>query len=420
LNDYYSQCLPPSSSATTAKTTTSTTSKATTTTKATTSTITGTVTTKTTSATTSAASSTATPPSDDPYTGYTVYLSPYYAAEVAAAVATISDSSLAEKAAQVAKVPTFTWFDVASKVPTLGTYLADAQSLQTSTGNKYLVQIVIYDLPDRDCAAAASNGEYSIANNGAANYKAYINAIGAQISAYPNVRVVAVWEPDSLANMVTNLSVAKCANAQSTYEALAVYAWQTLTMSNLYIYVDAGHAGWLGWPANITPAAQLFGSLLSQAGANTRVRGLATNVANYNALVAATPDPITSGDSNYDEMLYITNLAPLLTSNGFPAHFIVDQGRSGVQNIRSAWGDWCNVNNAGFGTRPTTSTGSSLIDAIVWVKPGGECDGTSNTSSTRYDYHCGLSDAKQPAPEAGSWFEAYFEMLVTNANPAFT
>lgn len=39
-------------------------------------------------------------------------------------------------------------FDVASKVPTLGTYLADAQSLQTSTGNKYLVQIVIYDLPD--------------------------------------------------------------------------------------------------------------------------------------------------------------------------------------------------------------------------------------------------------------------------------
>ena len=29
------------------------------------------------------------------------------------------------------------------------------------------------------------------------------------------------------------------------------------------------------------------------------------DVANYNALVADTPDPITSGDPNYDEMLYI-------------------------------------------------------------------------------------------------------------------
>ncbi|KAF8315162.1 cellobiohydrolaseII [Clavulina sp. PMI_390] len=403
-NPYYSQCLPSSS----VGTTTTTTSKAT---------GTSTTTSKTTGTTTSSASGTA--PTDDPYTGYTVYLSPYYAAEISAAVKNITDSSLASKAAAVANVPTFTWLDVAAKVPTLGTYLADAQAKQTSTGNKYLVQIVIYDLPDRDCAAAASNGEYSIANNGAANYKAYIDAIAAQIKAYPNVRVVAVWEPDSLANMVTNLSVSKCANAQSTYEALAVYAWQTLTMSNLYIYVDAGHAGWLGWPANITPAAQLFGSLLKQAGSNTRVRGLATNVANYNSLTTSSPDPITSGDANYDEMLYINALAPLLASNGFPQHFIVDQGRSGVQNIRSQWGDWCNVNNAGFGMRPTTNTGSSYIDAIVWVKPGGECDGTSNTSSTRYDYHCGLSDAKQPAPEAGTWFQDYFTMLVQNANPSF-
>lgn len=34
---------------------------------------------------------------------------------------------------------------------------------------------------------------------------------------YPDVHVVAVIEPDSLANLVTNLSVAKCANAQTTY-----------------------------------------------------------------------------------------------------------------------------------------------------------------------------------------------------------
>jgi cellulose 1,4-beta-cellobiosidase len=54
-------------------------------------------------------------------------------------------------------------------------------------------------------------------------------------------------------------------------------------------------------------------------------------------------------------------LASPLSSQGFPAHFIVDQGRSGVQGIRNQWGDWCNVKGAGFGTRPTTNTGSSLV-----------------------------------------------------------
>ena len=110
-------------------------------------------------------------------------------------------------------------------------------------------------------------------------------------------------------------------------------------------------------------------------------------------------------------------LAPMLESSGFPAHFIVDQSRSGVQDIRQQWGDWCNIKGAGFGIRPTTDTGSSLIDSIVWVKPGGESDGTSNSSSPRYDPTCSLSDATQPAPEAGTWFQTYFQTLVSQANP---
>lgn len=40
---------------------------------------------------------------------------------------------------------------------------------------------------------------------------------------------------------------------------------------------------------------------------------------------------------------------------------------------------------AGLGPRPSTDTGNDLIDSIVWVKPPGESDGTSDTSSTRYD-----------------------------------
>jgi cellulose 1,4-beta-cellobiosidase len=81
---------------------------------------------------------------DDRYLGYTVYLSPYYTNEVNNAVKAISDSTLAAKAAKVASIPTFIWIDAAAKVADLGTYLADAASKE----GKYLVQIVIYDLPD--------------------------------------------------------------------------------------------------------------------------------------------------------------------------------------------------------------------------------------------------------------------------------
>ncbi|KAK0229035.1 cellobiohydrolaseII [Armillaria fumosa] len=397
LNDYYSQCLPGSAASTTVVT-----SKSSSTASAT-------------STSSGAASSPSSAPiAGNPFEGYEIYLSPYYAAEVTAAAQVMSGSS--SKALEIAQVPTFTWFDAVAKVPDLGTYLADAQSLQTSSGNKYLVQIVVYDLPDRDCAALASNGEFSIADDGLSKYENYIDQLVAQIKQFPDVRVVAVIEPDSLANLVTNLSVAKCANAQTAYKAGVTYAMQQLNSVGVYMYLDAGHAGWLGWPANLSPAAQLFNSLYTSAGSPQFVRGLATDVANYNALSAASPDPITSGNPNYDEIHYINALAPLLTA--MPAHFIVDQGRSGQQNIRTAWGDWCNVKGAGFGTRPTTNTGSSLIDSIVWVKPGGECDGTSNTSSPRYDAHCGQSDAAPNAPEAGTWFQAYFETLVANASPA--
>ena len=47
------------------------------------------------------------------------------------------------------------------------------------------VLLVVYDLPDRDCSALASNGELSSANNGIAMYKAqYIDRI-AEIVARP-------------------------------------------------------------------------------------------------------------------------------------------------------------------------------------------------------------------------------------------
>lgn len=228
-------------------------------------------------------------------------------------------------------------------------------------------------------------------------------------------------EPDSLANLVTNLNVAKCQEAQPAYEAGVAYAIKTLNFPNVASYLDAGHAGWLGWPANIGPAADLFAKVYKAAGSPSSVRGLATNVANYNSWDIATAPSYTQGNKNFNEKLYINALAPLLTAAGYPAHFVVDVGRNGVQPTQQQeWGHWCNVKGTGFGVRPTTNTGDPLVDSFVWIKPGGECDGTSNSSAVRYDAHCGYSDALQPAPEAGQWFQAYFQQLLQNANPAFT
>ena len=129
--------------------------------------------------------------------------------------------------------PTFAWMDTAASVPRFGDLLA----LASKSEGIPLVQGVVYDLPDRDCSAKASAGEFSIADGGAEKYKAYIDSIVELIestrkcladidlnnilhnfSEFPNVRVVLVIEPDSLANLVTNLDVPKCANAESTYK----------------------------------------------------------------------------------------------------------------------------------------------------------------------------------------------------------
>ncbi|KAJ8062222.1 hypothetical protein OCU04_008774 [Sclerotinia nivalis] len=410
-NAYYSQCVPGSggsSSSSSRPVTSAPTTIITSTTKA--STTTG-----------GSATTTAAPAVGNPFSGKALYVNPYYASEISASAIPSLTGAMATKAAAVAKVPTFFWLDTAAKVPVMGTYLSNIRALNQAGANPPVAgTFVVYDLPDRDCAAAASNGEYSIANGGVANYKAYIDSIVAILKTYSDTSVILIIEPDSLANLVTNLNVQKCANAQAAYLECTEYAISNLNLPNVSMYLDAGHAGWLGWSANIGPAAQLFGQVYKAAGSPSQVRGLATNVANYNAWTSSSCPSYTSGDSNCNEKLYINALAPLLTAQGFPAHFIMDTSRNGVQpTAQQAWGDWCNVIGTGFGVRPTTNTGDALEDAFVWVKPGGEADGTSNTTAARYDFHCGLSDALQPAPEAGTWFQAYFAQLLTNANPSF-
>ncbi|KAK2759053.1 hypothetical protein FQN54_003152 [Arachnomyces sp. PD_36] len=357
----------------------------------------------------------------NPFEGYAIIPDSYYVKEITEQAIPELSEELAAAAKKVTEVGTFYWMDTADKVPGIGEHLAEVQEKNAAGADPpYQGAFVVYDLPDRDCAAAASNGEYSIEDGGVAKYKTYIDNIRKELEAYPDESVVLVIEPDSMANLITNLSVEKCANAEAAYRECTNYALKNLDLPNVSMYLDAGHSGWLGWPANIKPAAEMYGELYKTAGSPASVRGLALNVANYNAWTLESPPDYVETNPNYDEKKFVAAFGPLLEEAGFSAHFIVDTGRNGVQpTAQIEQGDWCNVIDTGFGVRPTSDTGDALVDAFVWVKPGGESDGTSDETAERYDLHCGLEDSLKPAPEAGQWFQAYFEQLLTNANPPF-
>lgn len=423
-NDYYYQCLPGASPAPTTTTsqpgpTSSTTRGPSTSTQATTTTGGGGGTPTTTGGGGGGAGTTASF-TGNPFRGVNLWANDYYASEISTLAMPSLSGAMATAAAAVAKVPSFEWLDIAAKVGTRMPHSLNAIRAANKAGGNYAAQFVVYNLPDRDCAAKASNGELSIADGGVAKYKAYIDSIREQLVSFSDIRTILVIEPDSLANMVTNLNVPKCANARAAYLECTLYAVKQLNLPNVAMYLDGGHAGWLGWPANLQPAADLFGKLYNDAGKPSQLRGMATNVANYNSWNLTSPPSYTSGNPNYDERHYVEAFRPLLAAKGWEAYFITDQGRSGKQPTgQTEWGHWCNAMGTGFGRRPTANTGLEAQDAFVWIKPGGECDGTSDTSAARYDSFCGMADALKPAPEAGRWFQAYFVQLLTNANPPF-
>ncbi|SPN99810.1 related to exoglucanase 2 precursor [Cephalotrichum gorgonifer] len=358
----------------------------------------------------------------NPFDGVSQSVNPYYRDEIYNLAIPQMSKSMAKKAKLVAEVPSFQWLDKIEKLELFSTTLASLRERNQAGANPHEAgQFVIYNFPDRDCSAKSSDGELHLDENGLERYKTdYIDPIVELIKEYSDVRIIIIYEPDGLANLITNMEVEKCAGAADAYAESTVYALAQLDLPNVALYLDASHSGWTGWPGNLNATATIYGDLYKKAGSPKAVRGLATNVSNYNPYNTTEPLAYTDPNPNWDESKYHAAIAPYLEDVGFPAHFIVDQGRSGAQPAgRLEWGHWCNIKDTGFGIRPTSDTPTELLDAFVWVKPGGEGDGTSDETATRYDEMCRSDSSLVPAPEAGSWFQEYFEMLIENANPPF-
>ncbi|KAK8113002.1 glycoside hydrolase family 6 protein [Apiospora sp. TS-2023a] len=347
---------------------------------------------------------------------YNLHANSFYRGEVEAAIANLKDTSLADAAKKVGEVGSFLWLDTIANIEKLTTELA------TDIPCDNIFGLVIYDLPGRDCAAKASNGELAVGELG--RYKTeYIDVIAGILKENPNQAFALIIEPDSLPNLVTNSDLKTCQDSEAGYEEGVAYALKELNLDNVVMYIDAGHGGWLGWNDNLKPGAQGLAKVYKAAGSPSQVRGISTNIAGWNAWDETPGEFSDASDAQWNkaqnEKLYTEMFGAELKSAGMPNHAIVDTGRNAVTGLREEWGNWCNVNGAGFGVRPTADTGSELVDAFVWGKPGGESDGTSDSSATRYDSFCGKPDAFKPSPEAGQWNQEYFEMLLKNANPKF-
>ena len=239
-----------------------------------------------------------------------------------------------------------------------------------------------------------------------------------------------------------------------------------------FLYVDAGHGGWLGWDRM---AAAFVKLVCVDLGVSPRLlRGFSTNVANYNGVGEPCPPEAFDGamnagrfcnhrltrnhsccaapnddcrrvprySSGFAEIVYAQTLAKhakeqCVDEGGqplFEPRVVIDSGRAGNSDARTPeqCHDWCNLRTAGVGPTPTTSTPlPELVDALFWVKYPGESDGCSEVlpggdRCARYDAGCGRatslgSGEREPsAPEAGQWFAAHVLSLARNAHLHFS
>jgi cellulose 1,4-beta-cellobiosidase len=317
----------------------------------------------------------------------------------------------------VAGTPVAVWIDSIAKTSEVARHL-DAATAEAEGRTPVVVTFVVYDLPNRDCAARSSAGELSADGDGEARYRTeVIDRVASELRRHPSLRVAVIVEPDSLANLATNLGIARCAASEAVYRRSVAYAVRTLSMPNVSVYLDAAHAGWLGWDGNRAKIARIYRDVLADAGGAGSIRGFATNISNYNVVRGDDGRRLEPSDPCPDELTYVQKLAQSLAEVGITDKgFLIDTSRNGRPGIRSKWGSWCNVKGAGLGPRPQASP-APLVDAFFWVKPPGESDGTSDPSATRFDATCASPDSAPRAPEAGRWFESYFADLVANADP---
>ena len=119
---------------------------------------------------------------------------------------------------------------------------------------------------------------------------------------------------------------------------------------------------------------------------------LPVTVAHAGSAAAQTANDTISGRVNIPAGLetYGERVVELLGGG----RFVIDSSRNG----NGSNGEWCNPRGRALGERPRLVADSTHLDALLWVKPPGESDGTC-----------------EGGPAAGQWFRDIALELARNA-----
>ena len=233
--------------------------------------------------------------------------------------------------ARMAATPTALWVGDWTPRATVGATIRRA--LAPALAHGAVVTLVLYAVPQRDCAKAGLP-------DGAA-YRGWVDAVARAVAGAP---AIVVLEPDAL-SLTDCLAPAGAAERS----ALLRYAVERLSHGSTWVYLDVGHSRWRP-PADVAVRLRAAGV--------ERARGFALNVANF----GSTAEQVAYGHQVSDAL-------------GEPTPFVVDVGRGGRGPGEGELA-WCNPPGRALGAAPTTSAPDELVDALLWVKPPGESDGS--------------------------------------------
>ena len=222
----------------------------------------------------------------------------------------------------------------------LGDWNADvrrdtAARVKAATWRNAIAVLATYNIPAQDCGSYGRNDPQTYSQ-----HRAWVRQFVAGLG---TTKAVVIVEADALSNQ-------QCLTANEKTERLALIKDEVelLRHQGSFAYIDAGHVSWNGVAAT---AARLKAAGIADA------TGFALNTGN----TWSTAKTTAYGDRISE-----------LTGG---AHFVIDTSRNGRPRTDSAW---CNPKGAGLGTAPTTNTGSTLVDAYLWIKNPGVSDGTCN------------------------------------------
>lgn len=255
----------------------------------------------------------------------------------------------ADAASEIAKTPVAIWLGDQYSVSEVRKVVAE--NVRAAEKKGVTPVFVLYAIPHRDC------GDYSAGGWTAAKYPIWTQAVASALKGH---RAAVMVEPDSLA-MLSN-----CPDEADTRIPLVKKAVEQLAAAKVPAYLDAGNSHW------VSPS--VIAERLKKAGISD-ARGFFTNVASFY--------PVD------DERDFASKVSRLTGD----AHYVIDVSRNG-----QGWkGTWCNPRGTGLGQDPRVASGSSELDALLWIKTPGVSDGTCNGG-----------------PAAGVWFSSYAEQLVEN------